>query len=104
MLNNIYQTILTYKDELIKMDLWHRYLDFVSNLTSREILIITIVVAVLILIMAYRKLGIGAVFGLCLIYFFVYMIFHSNIFTNWQKDKDEENRRMQIYNVELNKQ
>lgn len=80
-----------------------RYLDYVGNLSSRDVLILVVVTAVLILIMAYRKLGIGAVFGLCLIYFFIYVIFYSNIFDNWQKEKMEEQRRMQIYNVELQK-
>ncbi|HOZ56190.1 MAG: hypothetical protein BWY51_00656 [Parcubacteria group bacterium ADurb.Bin316] len=103
MSEKINQFFFDYFNQIINSEVIGRYLDYVGNLSSRDVLILVVVTAVLILIMAYRKLGIGAVFGLCLIYFFIYVIFYSNIFDNWQKEKMEEQRRMQIYNVELQK-
>jgi len=103
MLETLNQTFQQYLGKILDSGMLSRYLDYVGNLSSREITAIVVVTAVLILIMAYRKLGVGAVLGLCLIYFFIYVIFYSNIFDNWQKDKLEENRRMQIYNAEMQK-
>jgi len=103
MLETLNQTFQQYLGQILNSEILSRYLDYVGSLSSREVVILVAVTAVLILIMAYRKLGVGAVLGLCLIYFFVYVIFYSNIFDNWQKDKLEENRRMQIYNAELQK-
>jgi len=103
MLSDIEHLLYQYLNQLMNSHLVQRYFDYVSNLSPREIIIITILAAVLILIMIYRKLGVGAAIGLLLIYFFAYIIFYSNIFNNWQKDKMEENRRMQIYNSELQK-
>ena len=103
MLSDIQHLLYQYLNQLINSHLIQRYFDYVSNLTSQEIIIITIAAAVLILIMIYRKLGVGAAIGLLLIYFFAYIIFYSNIFNNWQRDKMEEDRRMQIYNSELQK-
>ena len=103
MLETLNQNFQQYLGQILNSEMLSRYLDYVGNLSSREVTVIVVATAVLILIMAYRKLGVGAVLGLCLIYFFVYIIFYSNIFDNWQKDKLEENRRMQIYNAELQK-
>lgn len=102
-MQEIIKIIQDYIDQLIKLDLPHRYAGYVNNLSSREILVIIIIAAVLILFMAYRKFGVGAVIGVILIYFFAYIIFYSNIFNNWQNDKMEEQRRMQIYSQELQK-
>lgn len=102
-LATINQNIISYYQQILHSDLVSSYFSYVSQLSSREIIAMVIIAAVLILIMAYRKLGLGAVFGLCLIYFFVYVVFYSNLFDNWQKEKTEETRRMQLYNAEMQK-
>lgn len=102
-MDKIFPIFQKYIDQFIALDLLHRYLNFVYNLTPREILIIIALTAFLILIVAYRKFGIGAVIGVLLIYFFAYILFSSNILNNWQNDKMEEQRRMQIYNQEMQK-
>ena len=97
------QDILNYFNQILQSGYTTRYLEYLSQLSNREIMVMAVVAASLILIMVYRKLGTGAVFGLCLIYFIIYIILCSNIFDNWRKEKMEENRRMQIYNAELQK-
>jgi hypothetical protein len=99
-LNNLVQNYFQQWAALLAPS-WREYLSYVSNLTPHQIAILTAVTAVLLAIYVYKKLGINAVFILLVVYLIYYTVFYSNLFTNWQNDKREKDRRMQIYNAEM---
>ena len=82
---------------------WHEYLSYVYNLTPHQISILTSVTAILLAVYVYKRLGVSAVFVLSVVYLIYYTVFYSSFYNNWQNDKMEKERRMQIYNAELQK-
>ena len=101
-LNNLVQNYFQQWAALLTPS-WHEYLAYVYNLTPHQVAILSSVTAVLLAVYVYKKLGVNAVFILLVVYLIYYTVFYSNLFTNWQNGKREEERRMQIYNVELQK-
>ena len=103
MLDQLNNLALKYWHIFLASSYWREYLTYASNLTPHQIAVLTAVTAVLLAVYVYKKFGMSATFVLLVIYLLYYTVFYSNLFTNWQNDKREEDRRMQIYNAELQK-
>jgi hypothetical protein len=103
MADQLNSLVLKYWQQLLSSNYWHEYLTYVNNLTPHQIAILTVVAAILLAAYVYKKFGVSAVSVLLIVYLIYYTVFYSNLFNNWQKDKMEEDRRMQIYQVEMQK-
>ena len=97
------QFVLQIIRQVTQSNWWHRYLEYVYQLNHDQVLLIAAVAVVLIAIILYRRFGGGAVAGFFILVFLLYILYSSKIFANWQNDQDEGQRRMQIYQAELQK-
>jgi hypothetical protein len=103
MLDQLNNLTLKYWQLLLTSSYWHEYLSYVYNLTPHQVAILSSVTAILLAVYVYKKFGVSAVFVLLVIYLIYYTVFYSSFYNNWQRDKMEKDRRMQIYNAELQK-
>ena len=79
---------------------YHIGFNYVYNLDYKHTLILIIIAAILIIIIAYRLFGLGAVIGLLLLYGLIYIVFINNIFGFYQKHTSEENQHMKAIEQE----
>lgn len=103
MADAVNQFVFNVIKEIMRSNLWHRYLDYVYHLNSNQVLLIAAITVVLITIMLFRRFGVPAVAGFLVFVFLIYILYTSKIFENFQRDSQEEQRRQQIYNVEMQK-
>ncbi len=57
-----------------------KFVDFASNLNPVEFWVVVVTLAMFVIYLAYRLLGIGAVFALSLVYFFMYVLYTTGAF------------------------
>jgi hypothetical protein len=103
MANQLNNFVLNIIKQVAQNNWWQRYLEYVYHLNSNQVLLIAVIAVILITIILYHRFGSGAVAGFLILVFLIYILYTSKIFENWQKDSQEEQRRMQIYQVEMQK-
>jgi len=100
-MNNLLNQVLSH-DWVIKI-LDHPYAAYVYNLSSREVWIIIIVSAALILFLAYRRLGAGAFFGLILVFALAYIVYSTDIYGRWTAQQADSQKSLDLIEAELEK-
>lgn len=100
-MNNIANQILSY-DWVIKI-LEHPYAARLYDLNSREIWIIIIISAALILFLAYRKFGASAFFGLILVFALAYIVYSTDIYGRWSAQQADSQKSLDQLEAELEK-
>ncbi len=84
-------------------DLIQRFIVFSENLNSTQLNLIIICAFLLLLYLAYRVLGLGAVLGLLLIGFFVYILYDHDSFKKYEEKEKNEAAHMRLIEKELQK-
>jgi hypothetical protein len=84
-------------------NLINKFLFFVNNLSSKEIIILAVITAVLLLFIVYRKLGPGAAVALIVLYFIGYVIYRNNLVDFYKHNTSETDSRLKAVEEELQK-
>jgi len=87
-------------DKISSNELMIKYLDYVYSLEADQIKLIIVITALLIVVYAWKKFGYEAVIGLFLVYFFIYVLYTSSIFSNYE----ENDRNTKSYNMRVEKE
>ena len=78
-------------------------LDYIYGLSSTEVTILVVITVILTLIMAYHWLGVYFMFGLMLIYLFVYILYEVDVFDVYEEQSSIIDRRERLLEIELEK-
>ncbi|OGF26102.1 hypothetical protein A2303_04860 [Candidatus Falkowbacteria bacterium RIFOXYB2_FULL_47_14] len=76
---------------------------YLYDLDSKQIWIIILITAALVLLMVYRKLGSGAFFGLILVFILAYIVYSSDIYGRWSEHNEAEQKNLERLQEEVEK-
>ena len=87
----------------MESELIQKFIIFSENLSPTELWLVIAFAFLAILYLAYRVLGIGAVLGLLLIGFFVYILYDHDSFKKYEERNRNEAAHMDLIDKELEK-